>query len=96
MWLARLRVLKTQSGGVQRLPVERIKRGFLRLGQMHGATFHARAIQLIAQNRMADMRHMHTNLVRPSGLQLALNQAHLVFGVRFQPPIMGHGMARFG
>ena len=99
MFFARLRVLETKRGGVQGLAAKRIKRGFLRLRKMHGAAFHARAIKLIAQNRVADMRHMHPNLMRPTGLQLALNQAHLpltVFGaIAFQPPIMRHRMARF-
>ena len=59
MRFAGARVFKAKRGGVQRLPVERIKHGFLRLGEVHSTAFHARAIQLITQHRMADMRHMH-------------------------------------
>ena len=54
-------------------------------------------IDRIAEQRMADMRHMDANLVRTAGFEPAFDERRLV--QRLNPAIMGHGMfapGRFG
>ena len=68
------------------------KSNFVRVQHLSCEIFHqTRRINLIAQHRVTDMMKMHPDLVSPSTVQPALDQARLISAA--QDAIFGFGYA---
>ena len=93
-------MLEAERPGVERLALEFHERGRCRLRQLMGAGGKARAVDRIAEQRVADMGHVDADLVGPPGLQPAFDQACDRSGRRwgqgFFEPVVGDGMLAAG
>ena len=87
-------MLKAQNLRVQGLAGQCLQRGGGGIIKVAGAAFHARAVKRVAQHRVSDMRHMHANLVRAAGFQMAGKARDLPVQKAFLHLIMGDGVAR--
>src|SRR5579863_6199088 len=66
---------ESQGSGVQRLPVES-REFFLRAQAQQGCLgLEAAAVETVAKQRVTEMRQMDTDLMRPSGLKAAADEA---------------------
>src|ERR1700752_1807041 len=93
--LARDRMLEAQLCRMQCLAVERLERHLRSFGQFPDRGLEAFAIGLIAKERMADMGHMHADLVSAAGLQPAADEARIGWGAEILLNlIMRHRLAR--
>ena len=84
---------KHQLRGMQRLAPERLQHRALR-GRRAGGELPASAIQRIAHQRMTDVRQVHADLVRASGLQGHAQQA--VLRESLDQPVVRDGFASIG
>src|SRR5215510_577433 len=96
--LARDWVLKAQFSRMQGLSLERFQCGLGPDTQPARARFEPRAIDRITQQRMAQMCHMHPNLMRAAGLEREPEQAGLGSPLRreegLKQLVMRDGVAR--
>ncbi len=89
--LAGDRMLESEGGGVERLPAERSERRLASSPSSPRLGLEARAIDRVAQERMADRGHMNADLMRAAGLQFAGDEA--CRSERLLDPPMGDGVA---
>ena len=79
---------------MQGLAGQCLQRGLRGRIKVAGPTFHAGPVKWVAQYGVADMCHMHTNLVRATGLQMAGKARDLPVEIAFLHLIIGDGVAR--
>ncbi len=63
-----------EQPGVQRLPMKSLHRFLQRFGQLVGLALVGAAIIHVADERVADMGHVHANLVGAAGFETAFHQ----------------------
>src|SRR5689334_14357821 len=74
-FLTRDRMLETEHRGMQGLAAESLEHHLRRLWEFADRGFEAFAIGLIAEKRMADMSHVHADLMGAAGLEPAAHKA---------------------
>src|SRR5262245_24051741 len=79
--LARSRVLERQFGRVQRLALQPLKCQLGGAGQPAGAGHEARTVDSVSQQGMAEVGHVHPDLVRAAGFERKPEQAGPRFAV---------------
>ncbi len=73
-------MLELQSLGVQRLPRQAVAASLAFSAKRREPRLEAAAVNRISQNRMADMREMHADLMRPAGFEHEPQQRNVAAG----------------
>jgi hypothetical protein len=69
-----------ETEGVKRLPIQKwlVRRAATMATDVRQAELFSSAVDLVADNRMAQVLHMHSDLMRSPGLWVALHQREAV------------------
>ena len=76
--------MEAKEARMKRLPAKALNRGLQRFRQGFSLGQEAPSIDVIPHKRMADMRHVHADLVRAAGLQTAGDKRSTVAKTLFQ------------